>query len=167
MHNAAFRALGLNWVYMAFEVAPDRLAQAIAGMRGLGIRGLNLTIPHKEAVIPLLNGLTDAARHIGAVNTLFWDGERLIGDNTDAEGFLRALYGGWGEPRGSDGAGAGGGRCSARGGVRAASARLYRVACEPLARNAHRRWQTLLAVRGYCRWNATRSRSARRTLTAS
>ena len=91
MHNAAFRALGLNWVYLAFEVAPDRLAQAIAGMRGLGIRGLNLTIPHKEAVLPLLDGLTDAARHIGAVNTLFWDGERLIGDNTDAEGFLRAL----------------------------------------------------------------------------
>jgi shikimate dehydrogenase len=92
MHNAAFRALGLNGVYLAFEVAPDRLAQAIAGMRGLGIRGLNLTIPHKEAVIPLLDGLTDAARHIGAVNTLFWDGERLVGDNTDAEGFLRALY---------------------------------------------------------------------------
>jgi shikimate dehydrogenase len=91
MHNAAFRALGLNGVYLAFEVAPDRLAQAIAGMRGLGIRGLNLTIPHKEAVIPLLDGLTDAARHIGAVNTLFWDGERLVGDNTDAEGFLRAL----------------------------------------------------------------------------
>jgi shikimate dehydrogenase len=92
MHNAAFRALGLNWVYLAFEVAPDRLAQAIAGMRGLGIRGVNLTIPHKEAVIPLLDGLTDAARHIGAVNTLFWDSERLIGDNTDTEGFLRALY---------------------------------------------------------------------------
>jgi shikimate dehydrogenase len=92
MHNAAFRALGLNWVYLAFEVAPDRLAQAIAGMRGLGIRGLNLTIPHKEAVLPLLDGLTDAARHIGAVNTLFWDSERLIGDNTDTEGFLRALY---------------------------------------------------------------------------
>ena len=56
MHNAAFRALELNWVYLAFEVACDRLAQAIAGMRGLGIRGLNLTIPHKEAVIPLLDG---------------------------------------------------------------------------------------------------------------
>jgi shikimate dehydrogenase len=92
MHNAAFHALGLNWVYLAFEVAPDRLAQAIAGMRGLGIRGLNLTIPHKEAVVPLLDGLTDAAQHIGAVNTLFWEGERLIGDNTDAAGFLRALY---------------------------------------------------------------------------
>lgn len=91
MHNAAFRSLGLNWVYLAFEVPPDLLPQAIAGMRGLGIQGLNLTIPHKEAVIPLLNGLTDAAEQIGAVNTLFWDGGRLLGDNTDAEGFLRAV----------------------------------------------------------------------------
>ncbi|MEJ5295256.1 MAG: shikimate dehydrogenase, partial [Fimbriimonadales bacterium] len=49
MHNAAFEALGLNWVYLAFEVPPERLAEAIAGMRALGIRGLNLTIPHKEA----------------------------------------------------------------------------------------------------------------------
>ncbi|BCW94914.1 MAG: shikimate dehydrogenase [Fimbriimonadales bacterium] len=91
MHNAAFQSLGLNGVYLAFEVAPDRLADAIQGMRGLKIRGLNLTIPHKEAVIPLLDGLTDAASRIGAVNTLFWDGDRLMGDNTDAEGFLRVL----------------------------------------------------------------------------
>ncbi|MCX7925187.1 MAG: shikimate dehydrogenase [Fimbriimonadales bacterium] len=91
MQNAAFRAMGLNWVYLAFEVPPDRLPDAIRGMRGLGVRGLNLTIPHKESVMPLLDGLTDAALQIGAVNTLFWDGGRLIGDNTDAEGFLRAL----------------------------------------------------------------------------
>ncbi|MDW8050892.1 MAG: shikimate dehydrogenase [Armatimonadota bacterium] len=91
MHNAAFRALELNWVYLAFEVAPEALPHAIAGMRALGIRGLNLTIPHKQAVIPLLDGLTEAAQQIGAVNTLFWDNGRLIGDNTDAEGFWRAL----------------------------------------------------------------------------
>lgn len=91
MHNAAFQALGLNWVYLAFEVAPDQLSAAVAGMRGLGIRGLNLTIPHKEAVRPLLDGLTEAAHRIGAVNTLFWDGDRLMGDNTDAAGFLHAL----------------------------------------------------------------------------
>ena len=52
MHNAAFQALGINWVYLAFEVAPDQLSAAIAGMRGLGLRGLNLTIPHKEIVRP-------------------------------------------------------------------------------------------------------------------
>lgn len=91
MHNAALRALRLNWVYLAFEVPPEALPNAIVGMRALGIRGLNLTIPHKQAVIPLLDGLTDAAQQIGAVNTLFWDDGQLIGDNTDAEGFWRAL----------------------------------------------------------------------------
>lgn len=100
MHNAAFRALGLNWVYLAFEVPPERLAQAVAGMRGLGIRGLNLTIPHKEAVAPLLDGLTEAAQQIGAVNTLFWEGDRLLGDNTDAEGFVQALREAGVEPAG-------------------------------------------------------------------
>ncbi|OYT70156.1 MAG: shikimate dehydrogenase [Armatimonadetes bacterium JP3_11] len=100
MHNAALRALGLNWVYLAFEVPPETLPQAIAGMRGLRIQGLNLTIPHKEAVIPLLDHLTDAAQQMGAVNTLFWEGERLVGDNTDAEGFLRALHEAGIEPAG-------------------------------------------------------------------
>lgn len=100
MHNAAFRALGLNWVYLAFEVAPNALSQAIVGVRGLGIRGLNLTIPHKEAVLPLIDGLTDAAQRIGAVNTLFWEAGRLIGDNTDAGGFLRALHEAGVEPSG-------------------------------------------------------------------
>ncbi len=92
MHNRAFQALGLNWVYLAFEVPPEALANAIAGMRALGIRGLNLTIPHKEPACSLIDHLTPSARAIGAVNTLFWDGEQLVGDNTDAEGFLRALY---------------------------------------------------------------------------
>jgi shikimate dehydrogenase len=98
MHNAAFRAVGLNWVYLAFEVSPDALPQAIAGMRGLRIQGLNLTIPHKEAVMPLLDALTDAAQQVGAVNTLFWEDGRLVGGNTDAEGFLRALHEGGVEP---------------------------------------------------------------------
>lgn len=92
MHNAAFRALNLNWVYLAFETPPSALPDAIAGVRGLRLRGLNLTIPHKQAVMPLLDGLTDAAQQIGAVNTLFWDGEQLVGDNTDATGFLHALH---------------------------------------------------------------------------
>ncbi len=100
MHNRAFAELGLNWVYLAFEVAPNALPNAIAGMRGLGIRGLNLTIPHKEAVRPLIDGLTPTAQAIGAVNTLYWDDGRLIGDNTDAGGFLRALEHEGIEPRG-------------------------------------------------------------------
>lgn len=91
MHNAAFEALGLNWVYLAFEVAPHHLGAAIAGMRALDIRGLNLTIPHKEPACALVDRLTPSALAIGAVNTLYWEGNTLIGDNTDAEGFLKAL----------------------------------------------------------------------------
>ncbi|MFQ3610713.1 MAG: shikimate dehydrogenase, partial [Fimbriimonadales bacterium] len=91
MHNRAFAHLGLNWVYLAFEVLPESLSDAIAGMRGLGIRGLNLTIPHKEAVCALVDRLSSTAQAIGAVNTLYWDGNQLVGDNTDSEGFLRAL----------------------------------------------------------------------------
>jgi shikimate dehydrogenase len=96
MHNAAFRHLGLNWVYLAFEVSPESLPDALRGMRALGIRGLNLTIPHKEAAVALVDALTPAAQAIGAVNTLYWHEGQLIGDNTDAEGFLRALQAvGW------------------------------------------------------------------------
>lgn len=91
MHNAAFRHLGLNWVYLAFETPPEALADALRGMRALGIRGLNLTIPHKETALPLVDALTQAAQAIGAVNTLFWEAWRLVGENTDAEGFLHAL----------------------------------------------------------------------------
>lgn len=91
MQNAAFQAQGLNIVYLAFEVAPDHLPHAIEGMRGLGLLGLNATIPHKQALLPIVKQLTDSARRIGAVNTLFWEGERLMGDNTDAHGFMTAL----------------------------------------------------------------------------
>lgn len=96
MHNAAFRHLGLNWVYLAFEVPPPSLPDALRGMRALGIRGLNLTIPHKEAAVPLMDTLTPDAQAIGAVNTLYWHQGQLVGDNTDAAGFLRALQAaGW------------------------------------------------------------------------
>jgi shikimate dehydrogenase len=110
MQNAAFRALEMNWVYLAFEVAPERLHHAVSGMRGLGIRGLNATIPHKEALFPLVDDLTDAARQIRAVNTLFWDEAKLIGENTDAEGFLQALREAGFDPHGASAlvAGAGG-----------------------------------------------------------
>jgi shikimate dehydrogenase len=100
MHNAAFRVLGMNWVYLAFEVPPESLADALRGMRALGIRGLNLTIPHKEAVLELVDALTPPAEAIGAVNTLFWEEGRLMGDNTDAEGFLRSLRARGCEPAG-------------------------------------------------------------------
>ncbi len=91
MQNAAIEALGLNWVYTAMAVEPARVPEAVAGARALGFAGLNVTIPHKEAVLPLLDELAEDARAIGAVNTIHFDGGHAIGHNTDAEGFTRTL----------------------------------------------------------------------------
>jgi shikimate dehydrogenase len=91
MQEAAFQALGLNWRYLTVEVPPARLRDAILGMRAFGMKGANLTIPHKVAVIEYLDELTPEAAIIGAVNTVRRDGDRLIGDNTDGKGFLRGL----------------------------------------------------------------------------
>ena len=91
MHNAAFRALGLDWCYVPLPVAPERVPEAIAGARALGLRGINITVPHKQVALPCVDELTPEARVIGAMNTLIIDGERLIGHNTDAPGFARAL----------------------------------------------------------------------------
>lgn len=89
MQEAAFQALGLNWRYLTIEVAPAGLKEAIAGVRAFGMRGINLTIPHKVAVIEHLDELTPEAQVIGAVNTVRREGDRLIGENTDGKGFLR------------------------------------------------------------------------------
>lgn len=92
MHNAAFAALGLDWAYVPLAVPPDRVGEAVRGLAALGFAGANVTVPHKEKVIPFLNHLTPAAQAIGAVNTIVVspDGE-LTGDNTDAAGFLADL----------------------------------------------------------------------------
>ena len=92
MHNAAFRALGLDWVYLPFRVAPADVGTALAGARALGLRGLNVTVPHKEAVLPHLDRLSESARACRAVNTIVvhQDGT-LSGDNTDVPGLERAL----------------------------------------------------------------------------
>jgi shikimate dehydrogenase len=89
MHNAAFMALGINSVYLAFG-SPE-IGPCTAAMRALGIRGASVTIPHKVAIMPLLDEIDAAARRIGAVNTVVNRGGRLLGANTDAEGALRAL----------------------------------------------------------------------------
>jgi shikimate dehydrogenase len=96
MHNAAFRALGIDAIYEPYEVRPEALPAAISGMRDPGaattlIAGANVTLPHKTAVIALLDHVADDALAIGAVNTLFRDGARLCGENTDAPGLARAL----------------------------------------------------------------------------
>lgn len=91
MHNAAFAALGLDAVYVPFAVQPDKLADAVRAVRALGLRGVNVTLPHKTHVMALLDQVESDACAIGAVNTLYLDGERLCGTNTDAEGLARAL----------------------------------------------------------------------------
>ncbi len=92
MHTAAFRALGLDWRYLPFAVHPSRLGEAVAGVRALGLRGVNVTVPHKEGLLSLVDRLTPAAKAIGAVNTVIVEQDgALLGHNTDAQGFLRAL----------------------------------------------------------------------------
>ena len=91
MQNTAFSQLGLDYVYVAFRVKGEVLGEAIGGMRGFGIAGLNVTIPHKVAVIPFLDELDPLAKKIGAVNTITNNDGVLKGYNTDAMGFLRTL----------------------------------------------------------------------------
>lgn len=91
MLNRAFRERGINGAYAAFHVTPDKLEQAIAGVRGLGFRGLNVTIPHKVEVMAYLDEVSEGARAAGAVNTIVNDGGRLIGYNTDGIGYVRSL----------------------------------------------------------------------------
>jgi len=91
MHNAAFRALGVDAVYTAFDVAPSSLGDALAGARALGIRQLAVSLPHKEAVMDHLDEVDETARRIGAVNTVTLHGSRLVGTNTDWLGAVQAL----------------------------------------------------------------------------
>jgi shikimate dehydrogenase len=91
MHEAAFAELGLNWRYLTIEVYPEDLEAAMKGLRAFNMRGINLTIPHKVAVLPYLDEVKPAAALMGAVNTVVRVGDRLIGDNTDGKGFMTAL----------------------------------------------------------------------------
>jgi shikimate dehydrogenase len=100
MHNAAFRALGIDCIYVAFGVKPENLARAIEGLRGFNLMGMNVTIPHKVAVMPLLDKIDPIAEKIGAVNTVTNIGGVLTGYNTDATGFLQPLLEKGIEPKG-------------------------------------------------------------------
>lgn len=91
MQNAAFAAAGLDLVYLAFTVTPSGLPAALAGLKALGFRGANVTVPHKEAVIKYLDAIDPGAARIGAINTIVVDNGRLTGYNTDASGFLLSL----------------------------------------------------------------------------
>jgi shikimate dehydrogenase len=91
MQNAALREMGLDAVYVAFEVAPEGLPDAVRGLQALGVGGVNCTIPHKEGVLSLLDEVSAEARFIGAVNTVVFREGHRVGYNTDAPGFLAAL----------------------------------------------------------------------------
>ncbi len=91
MHNAAFTHLGMDWVYVPFEVAPENIGAAIAGVRAFGMAGVNVTVPLKEIIAAHLDGITERARIIGSVNTVFWEDGQLKGDSTDGPGFRAAL----------------------------------------------------------------------------
>lgn len=91
MQNAALSACGLDYVYVPFDVHPGQLAEAVSGLRALGVAGCNVTIPHKSAIIPYLDLLDESAEAAGAVNTVLNDNGRLIGYNTDGDGLVRSL----------------------------------------------------------------------------
>ncbi len=91
MHNAAFQALGIDAVYLSFDVPPEALAVAVASMRALGIRQLAVSLPHKQAVLAHLDEIDETARRIGAVNTVTLREGNLVGTNTDWLGAVRAL----------------------------------------------------------------------------
>lgn len=100
MHNAALAEMGLDGVYVAFDVAPEDLPDAVRGLQALGVGGVNCTIPHKQALLPLMDEVSEAAALIGAVNTIVFREGKRIGYNTDAPGFLAALRAAGAEPEG-------------------------------------------------------------------
>jgi len=91
MHNTAFAALSLDCRYLAFEVTPENLSAAVSGLKALGAGGFNLTMPHKKAILPLLDDLSEAARLCGSVNTVVNREGYLTGHTTDGLGYVRAL----------------------------------------------------------------------------
>ncbi|MCK5391135.1 MAG: shikimate dehydrogenase [Deltaproteobacteria bacterium] len=91
MHNSAFNTLGLNSVYVAFDIAPDNIEEATRAIRVMGIKGINITIPHKQTIISFLDEVSPDAKLTGAVNTVKNENGKLWGFNTDVGGFLRAI----------------------------------------------------------------------------
>lgn len=91
IHNEAFHYLGLDYCYVAFHVKREKLKEAVEALRALNIKGVNVTVPHKEAVIQYLDEISEEAKNIGAVNTILNDNGVLKGYNTDVNGFILSL----------------------------------------------------------------------------
>ena len=96
LHSAAIAAAGHDAVYVALDVAPGDLPAAVAGLRAVGFLGANVTLPHKAEALALADDATEEARFVGVANTLFWEGDRLVADNTDATGLRDVLADGCG-----------------------------------------------------------------------
>ena len=97
MHNAAIRALDIDYIYVPFHVMPENLGKAVEGIRAMEIAGVNVTIPHKERVIELLDEVSDYSMQIRSVNTIINVDGHLKGDTTDGRGFLRSAEAAWGK----------------------------------------------------------------------
>ena len=91
MHNAALAQLGLDYIYLPFPIKPENLEVAIAGFAAINVVGFSVTIPHKQAIMPLLSEITPIAQAIGAVNTVSRQNNQWVGTNTDIEGFIAPL----------------------------------------------------------------------------
>jgi shikimate dehydrogenase len=91
MHNDLFTHYNIDAVYLPFQVEPEDLGVAVKGLKALGVGGFNVTVPHKSAIIPFLDGVDELALSIGAVNTVVNEEGKLIGYNTDGPGFLKGL----------------------------------------------------------------------------
>jgi shikimate dehydrogenase len=91
LHNAAFRACGLDWAYLAFEVPAGSAGRAIAGARALGVRGLSVTMPHKQPAAEAADRVSSVVRRLGAANTLLFDEDGVRAESTDGEGLVAAV----------------------------------------------------------------------------
>jgi len=97
LHNAICEVTGYNFYYDKFEIKPEQLEESMNSFCKSGFKGLNVTVPHKEKVMQYLDIIDDEAKKVGAVNTVVFDGEKILGYNTDIDGFVNALYAGAGQ----------------------------------------------------------------------
>ena len=102
MHNFSFQALGIDYVYLCFDIGPERLSSTVSALRDMNTYGFNLTMPDKEAVLPYLDYLSDTARLMGAVNTVVCSDGKLYGHNTDGAGFFRSAQENNADPTGKE-----------------------------------------------------------------
>ncbi len=96
MQMAAISAADLDYIYLAFHIRPDSLEDAISGFRAMGMAGVNVTIPHKERVIPFIDEISEQSRRINSVNTLVFKDDKVYGDTTDGRGFYQSCVDEWG-----------------------------------------------------------------------